>query len=153
MKTEVLFGKQTAISRTKTSLPVQFWKKCGLLVGDVLDYGCGKDVHPYAKFDPYHLPQYDLLLSCWDTVMCNYVLCVQPDDAHIFDVLLVVRGLLREDGRALFAVRNDLHQDHSSPRGVQRYKPREEWQGMVQMIFPNTRSEKCNDFHAFVAEI
>jgi SAM-dependent methyltransferase len=99
----------TAISRKKLSAPVKYLKDEGFLVGEILDYGCGRgfdcDFLECDGYDPHYRPQ--PLTRKYDTVFCVYVLNVLPTDEERFEVINEVRKLLKEHGRAYFVVRND----------------------------------------------
>lgn len=98
----------TAISRKTLPKPTQWLMKQGLIRGRVLDYGCGKcaPINPidWINYDPYHYPC--LVWPSFDTIICNYVLCVlQPKERK--HVLKTIHFLLKSDGKAYISVRND----------------------------------------------
>ena len=65
----------TAISRRELSAPSRYLKEHELLVGKLLDYGCGKgkdaDILGATKFDPHFFPDMDALYSNLDTIQCR----------------------------------------------------------------------------------
>lgn len=67
---------KTAISRTRLSKPMSLFEEYGLLLGNVLDYGCGKgtDVEflGIEGYDPFYFPE--LPRKLYDTVTMNYVI-------------------------------------------------------------------------------
>ena len=99
----------TAISRKKLSAPVKHLKDEGLLIGDVLDYGCGRgfdcDFLKCDGYDPHYRPHYPT--RKYDTIFCVYVLNVLPTEKVRLDVLEALRTLLQRNGKAYVVVRND----------------------------------------------
>ena len=107
---------QTAINRSKPSLPARFLEDQGLLEGKILDYGCGYgfDAEYYGmdKYDPRYFPYNrwafrDRKLSQYDIITCTYVLCVLPPKLQQ-KVLFDVEVLLRKGGNAYISVRRDI---------------------------------------------
>lgn len=115
----MLAGYQTAICRTSSSAPIAWYQANGLLHGDVLDYGCGQDVHSYAKFDPAYYPDYSLLQKRWDTITCNYVLNVLPLEHNRVELLLALKSLLEQDGKVLISIYIKSTTDSMSSCGFQ----------------------------------
>jgi hypothetical protein len=119
----------TAITRKSDPLPTRWLRKKGLIRGQVLDYGCGRchAINPieWDNYDPHYY--LSILHSGYDTIICNYVLCVLPR-SHRKEILTNIQSLLYDDGIAYISVRND--------------KPRQGWgksskgtyQGRVQNI-------------------
>ncbi len=98
----------TAIRRNKLSAPTKHLLDRGLLVGRVLDFGCGRgfdcDFLGIDGYDPHWRPQE--LVGKYDTIFCNYVLNVlEPAEQQA--VLRRLVGLLQEGGRSYIAVRAD----------------------------------------------
>jgi len=100
---------RTAMARTKPSAPMRWLDAHGLLVGRMLDYGCGHgfDAAHYGMdmYDPHYFPQEPTGL--YDTITCHYVLNVMKTDERQTVVDKVSR-LLDVNGRAFFSVRRDL---------------------------------------------
>jgi 2-polyprenyl-3-methyl-5-hydroxy-6-metoxy-1,4-benzoquinol methylase len=98
----------TAISRRNDPLPTRWLEKKGLIRGKVLDYGCGKCyiINPMAwdSYDP-NFPTGGIYPP-YDTIICNYVLCVLPR-AKRMPVLKEIHAALKSDGKAYISVRND----------------------------------------------
>jgi 2-polyprenyl-3-methyl-5-hydroxy-6-metoxy-1,4-benzoquinol methylase len=130
----------TAISRNKLSQPAKFLKNNGLLVGRILDYGCGrgsdvrlltkegfnvegydKHYHPYFKESSYN--------AKYDTIMCNYVLNVIPDESERDEVLRSINELLAPGGFGYVSVRNDVHE-------LRGWTKRGTWQGLIELNLP-----------------
>jgi len=123
-----LFSHLTAKERKFLSFPAKFLFENNLLVGEVLDFGCGfgKDVELLRKkginilgYDKHYFPQYPT--NKFDTIICIYVLNVLLPEEQT-DVLLEVSALLKPTGTAYFAVRRDLtyegyrtHKYHQKP--------------------------------------
>ena len=129
-----IFGGSTALQRS--SAPLRSWRDAGLVKGDTLDFGCGHEDTGYVRFDPFHHPDYSVLLRQYQTVLSSYVLNVQPADHLVLEVLLLVYKLTLPKGHALVAVRNDLEVGrHETSRGVQTIKPAAEWQEMLANFF------------------
>lgn len=125
----LLSGSNTAKARDTPSAPMRFYGEAGLLVGDVLDFGAGKDPHNHARYDPAHHPDPAPLQRKWDTVTCNYVLNVLPLEGLRTNVMLSLRALVREGGQALVSVwrRSPEAETFKTSRGYQCGWSREEW--------------------------
>lgn len=141
------FGGATSI--TRGSVPVSFWKDRGYLVGSVLDFGCGKDVHEYAKYDAFHAPDIKPLLKSWDVIMCNYVLNVQPAEHLIIQLCLFMSRLLAADGKIVIAIRNDLKHSIVTPRGTQIVHTIDDWRLLLNRALSVDCVEKKR-FYGFV---
>ena len=107
----------TAITRKKLSIPSKLLLRKGLLVGSILDFGCGKgfDVH-YLKdcgyniqgYDPYYQPiKPDIKFN---TIICNYVLNVL-EPYKWSDVIDDIKSLLNDNGVAYICVRRDVKEE------------------------------------------
>jgi hypothetical protein len=125
----LLSGANTAKARDSASKPMRFYGEAGLLVGEVLDFGCGKDPHDFARYDPAHHPDASALNKQWDTVTCNYVLNVLPLEGLRTNVMLSLRSLVRADGHALVSVwqRSPDAETFRTSRGYQCGWSKEEW--------------------------
>lgn len=127
-KNENHFSHLTAKERTTLSFPAKILMERGLLIGEILDFGSGlgKDVEILANdgfvidgFDKYYQPKYPE--KKFDTIFCLYVLNVlMPEEQSM--VLMNVSTLLKNSGKAYFAVRRDLvyegfrnHKIHQKP--------------------------------------
>jgi len=107
----------TAIERTKLSFPTRFLVNKQLLVGKILDFGCGfgfdtdqlkKQGFDIVGYDNYYRPNYPKVR--FDTIICNYVLNVlEPNEQA--EVLMSISELLKPTGKAYFAVRRDLKRE------------------------------------------
>jgi diadenosine tetraphosphate (Ap4A) HIT family hydrolase len=104
----------TAKERDTISFPAKFLLNNGLLVGDILDFGCGfgKDVEQLkvksfeiVGYDPFYYPTFPT--QKFDTIICFYVLNVLLAEEQA-NVLMNVSALLKPSGKAYFVVRRDL---------------------------------------------
>jgi hypothetical protein len=113
---------KTAITRTKPSAPMTYLASHGLLMGDVLDYGCGKgfDAEQYLadKYDPYYYPTMPKKL--YKTITCNYVLNTISREQG-FDVLNIIQCLLTNGGTAYITVRRDVKQPTTTSKGTYQW--------------------------------
>ena len=104
---------RTAIARSTLPVPTRWLLSQGLLVGKVMDYGCGKcaSVNPpdWFNYDPYYQPNF-ITGARYDTIVCNYVLCTLPKSEEK-KTLQHIQSRLRLNGVAYISVRNDV------PRG------------------------------------
>jgi diadenosine tetraphosphate (Ap4A) HIT family hydrolase len=107
----------TVKERTQPSYPVRYLHNAGLLLGSVLDFGCGLGVDVkflrdlgvnITGYDPYYAPE--IPEGGFDTVLCIYVLNVLLPEEQMH-VLMAVSELLKPGGRAYFAVRRDIRKD------------------------------------------
>ncbi len=91
-------------------VPTRWLIKAGLVVGKVMDYGCGKcaSVNPpeWFNYDPHYQPNANFGTDRFDTIICNYVLCTLPE-AERMPILQHIQVLLRLNGIAYISVRND----------------------------------------------
>ena len=122
------FSHLTAKERDILSFPARIIKERDLLVGEVLDFGCGfgKDVEILGSqgfkiegYDKHYFPHFPR--KKFDTILCFYVLNVLLPEEQA-KVLLEISSLLKPRGKAYFAVRRDLlyegyrtHKIHQKP--------------------------------------
>ena len=110
---------RTAIKRTRISVPVRYLEDEGLLIGRVLDYGCGygedAKVFGFEVYDPFFFPS--VPKGEFDTIICNYVLNVVPEDIQE-GIIQDIEQRLKPNGFAYLAVRRDLSGDESTQRIV-----------------------------------
>jgi ATP adenylyltransferase len=115
-------NKYTAVSRKRPSTAMRFLDAKGLLVGDVLDFGCGRgfDVDHYGidGYDPnWRSPE--LPKKKYDTITCNWVLNVVSPEEQVI-ILEQINGLLKPDGIAYITVRRDIKEDYHVKDYTQR---------------------------------
>lgn len=144
---KVVFGGATAMHRA--SAPIRFWRENGYLEGNVLDFGAGNEDHEFAKYDAFTHPETEPLLSQWDTIMCNFVLQVQPAEHLIDQICALLRSLLVQNGKCLIAVRNDVAETTKTIRGTQIAKSRDEWAEVLGRFFW-VEPVEVKAFHGFV---
>lgn len=108
------YSHLTAKERDSLSFPAKLLLNKGLLVGNILDFGCGlgSDVRllsgkglDITGYDSYHFPKYPF--GKFDTIICFYVLNVLMVEEQA-NVLMEISQLLKPGGKAYFAVRRDL---------------------------------------------
>lgn len=116
----------TVKDRRSPSLPLKVLLERNKIKGRILDFGCGlgKDVQHLKEqgfdvtaYDPYYQPEYPL--GEYDTIICFYVLNVLLPEEQTH-VLMAVSELLKQDGKAFFAVRRDIKKSGF------RYNPKKE---------------------------
>lgn len=103
---------RTASPRTEASKPARYLKENGLLIGRLLDYGCGRgrDVEAFhmAGYDPHWRPDASVLIKRrYHTITCSYVLNVVHEDLQPL-IIADVMALLAPGGKAYFTVRRDI---------------------------------------------
>jgi diadenosine tetraphosphate (Ap4A) HIT family hydrolase len=108
------YSHLTAKERETLSFPARLLLKKNLLIGNVLDFGCGygKDVEILKEkginiigYDKHYFPDYPN--NRFDTIICFYVLNVLlPEEQAI--VLMELSQLVKPTGRVFFAVRRDI---------------------------------------------
>jgi hypothetical protein len=107
MKTDLSY--RTAIKRTKLSIPTKFLIDSSRINGRVLDYGCGRgfdaDYFGWDKYDPYYNPV--SIFGPYDTIVCNYVLNVIPNESDRTATLTTIKNLLCDGGAAYITVRRE----------------------------------------------
>lgn len=108
------YSHLTAKERQTLSYPAKLLLNKRLLIGDVLDFGCGygKDVEILNKkgvntegYDKYYFPKYPK--KKFDTIICIYVLNVLMQEEQA-NVLMEISQILKPNGKAYFAVRRDI---------------------------------------------
>lgn len=103
-------SEQTAMARTKLSVPAKYLRDKGLIVGRALDYGCGRGFDAKTLgiegYDPYWNP-IETPRGAYDTILCTYVLNVIESTTDRAACLLQIHSKLREGGIAYITVRND----------------------------------------------
>jgi len=143
----LLSGSNTAKARDSLSAPMRFYSEAGLLKGEVLDFGCGKDPHAFARYDPAHDPDPAPLQRTWDTVTCNYVLNVLPLEGLRTNVMLSLRALVAEGGQALVSVwqRSPEAETFRTSRGYQCGWSREDWETFLGKFWTAERLKAPGD--------
>ena len=107
----------TAITRHRPSSPLTYLLTNGLMIGDILDYGCGKgfDVR-FLNEMGYNAEGYDTYYAKkrpskkYDTILCTYVLNVlEPEHEH--EIIEDIKSLLVENGTSYITVRRDIKKE------------------------------------------
>lgn len=144
------YGGGTSIARH--SAPLRHWRDLSLLDGEILDFGSGQEEHPYHKYDIVHHPDPACLKRSWDTVLCSYVLNVQPSDHLITEILALLYHLVEpETGKLLLAVRADLDQSQKGRKGAwQNIKTAAQWIGLIGAFFEIEEQSDGNGFFGFI---
>jgi len=113
----------TAISRKSLSSPAKWLLDNNLLVGRLLDYGCGKgtdaSILKANTYDPYYF-QFNLTGWEFDTIYCIYVLNVLPAVKIPF-VLDEIKQRLASNGIAYLVVRRDIKQEGLTSKGTEQW--------------------------------
>lgn len=108
------YNHLTAKERDMLSFPAKLLFNKNLLVGDVLDFGCGfgKDVEllkakgiSITGYDKHYFPEYPQ--EKFDTIICFYVLNVLLPEEQA-NVLMELSQLVKPTGKVYIAVRRDL---------------------------------------------
>lgn len=142
------YGGATSIGRS--AAPIKHWRSLGLLNGEVLDFGCGQEGHEFAKYDIVHHPDPAVLLRQWDTVMCNYVLNVQPIEHLITQILVMLYHLAKPGGVVLISVRNDVEKSGATNRGYQVSLTHGQWTEKISRILPGCEDVRGSSFSGFI---
>lgn len=137
----------TAIDRDNLSYPLRVLLKENLILGKILDYGCGKGTDfqklrqkglDATGYDPFYFPEFPK--DKFDTIICFYVLNVLlPEEQN--DVLMKVSCLLKPNGKAFFAVRRDVKYE-----GFRTHKIhlKQTYQRQVRLNYKSVfRNENC----------
>lgn len=119
-------SKNTAISRTKASLPARWLFRNHVAVhavDKVLDYGCGRgldaDVYGMDKYDPNYQP--DMPDGEYDAILCTYVFNVL-NTAERAEAAYYLVGLLNGNFASVFiTVRRDLPPEGKQTRHGYQY--------------------------------
>ena len=108
------YSHLTAKERDTLSFPAKLLLNKNLLVGNILDFGCGfgKDVEllkakaiNISGYDKHFFPAYPT--KRFDTIICFYVLNVLMQEEQA-TVLMQLSQLVKPTGKVYFAVRRDL---------------------------------------------
>jgi len=117
MKPKNEYSHLTAKERDKLSFPMNWLKRNNLLIGNILDFGCGfgsdadilnKLEFDVAKYDKYYFK--DFPKSKFQTITCIYVLNV-VDVWEQSEILMSISNLLKPGGKAFLVVRRDISKE------------------------------------------
>lgn len=116
---------RTAMTRRGVSAPVKLLISKGLLVGRILDHGCGKgdickftDIPNAEQYDPTWHPTRPQGL--FDTIYSGFVLNTMPE-ANRGMVINDIKRYLAPGGTAYIAVRRDIKKEGSTSIGSEQY--------------------------------
>ena len=116
---------RTAIARKTLSLPAYYLAQRGWILGNVLDYGCGKGYDANKldmdKYDPYWFP--DRPTETYNTILCTYVLNVVPP-ADIPDIISDMVSLAEPGANIYISVRRDIKKQGFTSKGTQQWDVR-----------------------------
>ena len=119
--------KYSAVHRSKPSMTILWLQEQNLLVGDMLDYGCGKgldaDYFGMDKYDPFDPSWSNITLDTdkrYDTIVCNFVMNILEPGEEFF-VLENIQRLLKPDGIAYIVVLRTVRKMISYKSNVQHY--------------------------------
>lgn len=129
---------------------MRYFQKEGLLKGDVLDFGSGKDVHPYTRFDPYYDPDPKVLTYQYDVVTCNYVLNVIEEEKDRAEVIRTIKSLLSGRGYALISVYQGYEKDTRTTKGFQSGWGEDEWNSFLNAHFRIARRLDSKSFMSWM---
>ena len=100
----------TAISRKAPSRPMRFLQEKDLLVGRMLDYGCGRGTDAMffgmEAYDPFWMPEKPT--GTFNTITCHFVLNIVDSDTREKIITDISQNLLAVGGIAYFTVRRDM---------------------------------------------
>jgi SAM-dependent methyltransferase len=103
-----------------------------LIKGKSLDFGCGRgfdaDYFGMEKYDPHYFRCDDFAPCEFDTITCNYVLNVIPDEKERDAVVERILHWLKEGGWAYIAVRADK-------KALNGFTSKGTWQGYIDLPF------------------
>ncbi|NEQ74533.1 MAG: HIT domain-containing protein [Okeania sp. SIO2C9] len=147
------YSHLTAKERKFISFPAQLLLDKNLLVGKILDFGCGfgNDVKllqqknfPVTGYDPYYFPQYPQ--TKFDTILCFYVLNVLFEQPQT-QVLMEVSQLLKPGGKAYYAVRRGLKREGFREHYIHK-KPT--YQCFVNLPFKSIHTDELCEIYEYI---
>ena len=130
---------KTAMHRTGPSAPFKRLCTAGVLMGRILDYGCGHGADVRAMldlnidaigWDPVHSPDTPIAIEAYDTVLCTYVLNTLPTAPERRFCVMGAMKALKPGGHLYLTVRRDLKR----PDG---YTSQGTWQGNIDVLDEN----------------
>ncbi|NEN90231.1 MAG: HIT domain-containing protein [Okeania sp. SIO3H1] len=147
------YSHLTAKERRFISFPAQLLLDKNLLVGKILDFGCGlgNDVKLLQQksfqvtgYDPYYFPQYPQ--EKFDTILCFYVLNVLFEQPQT-QVLMEVSQLLKPGGKAYYAVRRGLKREGFREHYIHK-KPT--YQCLVNLPFKSIHTDELCEIYEYI---
>jgi len=106
----------SARTKFKPSKPLNDMISGGVIVGSILDYGCGKGTDVkylqtqkpntlISGFDPHYYPEL-IRNQLYDTIFCNYVINYIKDPLEITKMLKTIKKHLVPGGRLIITARS-----------------------------------------------
>ena len=147
------YSHLTAKERKFLSFPAQLLLEQNLLIGKILDFGCGlgNDVKVLQQkgfdvrgYDPYYFPEYPQ--EKFDTILCFYVLNVLFDAVQT-EVLMQVSHLLQSGGKAYYAVRRGLKREGFREHYI--YK-KQTYQCLVNLPFKSIHTDNLCEIYEYI---
>ncbi|NEP40209.1 MAG: HIT domain-containing protein [Okeania sp. SIO2G4] len=147
------YSHLTAKERKFISFPAQLLLDKNLLVGKILDFGCGfgNDVKLLQQknfsvtgYDPYYFPQYPQ--TKFDTILCFYILNVLFDQVQT-QVLMEVSQLLKPGGKAYYSVRRGLKREGFREHYIHK-KPT--YQCLVNLPFKSIHTDELCEIYEYI---
>ncbi|GGA38011.1 HIT family protein [Okeania sp. KiyG1] len=147
------YSHLTAKERKFISFPAQLLLDKNLLVGKILDFGCGlgNDVKLLLQknfsvtgYDPYYFPKYPQ--AKFDTILCFYVLNVLFEQVQT-QVLMEVSQLLKPGGKAYYAVRRGLKREGFREHYIHK-KPT--YQCLVNLPFKSIHTDELCEIYEYI---
>ena len=147
------YSHLTAKERRFLSFPAQLLLEQNLLIGNILDFGCGlgNDVKLLEQksfnikgYDPYYFPEYPQ--EKFDTILCFYVLNVLFHEVQP-EVLMAVSHLLKPGGKAYYAVRRGLKRQGFREHFVHK-KPT--YQCLVHLPFKSIHTDDLCEIYEYI---
>ncbi len=142
-----IYSHLTAKERSRLSYPANLLLNKSLIVGDVLDFGCGfgKDVDllqaegiNITGYDKHYFPKYPT--KAFDTIICFYVLNVLTQEEQA-TVLIQLSQLIKPTGKVYFAVRRDLQYEGFR---MHRIHQKQTYQCNVKLAYKSIfKNENC----------
>lgn len=146
------YSHLTAKDRRFLSFPAQLLQEQNLLVGKILDFGCGlgNDVKLLKQkgfdirgYDPYYFPEFPE--GKFDTILSFYVLNVLFDQVQT-EVLMQVSQLLKPGGKAYYAVRRGLKREGFREHYIHK-KPT--YQCLVDLPFKSIHTDDLCEIYEY----
>lgn len=120
MKNNTSNSHKTVITKNTLSDPTRYLLENNLLVGDILDYGCGKgfdaDYLKCDKYDSYYFPNFPT--KKYDIIICNYLLSVLSISEEKSIIENIQSLLTNNKSKAYIAVRRDIKNEDITSKGT-----------------------------------
>lgn len=135
-KLSSMLAYQTANSPKRISRTMDVLDWDSLLLGDVLDYGGGNDLHMYSIYDPCTNPDISLLTKKYDTIVCSNVFVHFALQHQWIESLMTIMSLLKKGGIAYIGSFNRHTQEDTLEKDVFfNGKGLDFWQKEMSLLF------------------